>query len=119
MTGREAVKAILQPEDDGLLGAAQALRSVHNALQDRLQLKFRSADDTEDFRGRSLSFKQFAQFRQQPRILDGDHRLVGKIRHQFDLLVGERADFLPIEGTSPTTSSSLSIGTVHIERMPA
>ena len=30
---------------------------------------------------------------EQPDVLDGDHRLVGKCRDQFDLLVGEWARF--------------------------
>ena len=33
-----------------------------------------------------------AQFVEQPGVLDGDDSLVGKGRHQFDLLVGERRD---------------------------
>ena len=30
-----------------------------------------------------------AQFVEQPRVLDGDDRLRGEVRDQFDLLVGE------------------------------
>ena len=35
-----------------------------------------------------------AQLVEQPRILDGDHRLRSEVRHQLDLLVGERSDLL-------------------------
>ena len=35
-----------------------------------------------------------AQFVEQPRVLDGDDRLGGEVLDQFDLLVGERANFL-------------------------
>ena len=39
---------------------------------------------------------EFAQFLQQPRILDGDDRLFGKIAQKRDLLIGERLNFLAI-----------------------
>ena len=38
------------------------------------------------------------QFVEQPRVLDGDDRLGGEVRDQLDLLVGERANFLAIDG---------------------
>jgi hypothetical protein len=34
---------------------------------------------------------------EQARVLDGDHRLLGKIAHQLDLLVGERAHFVAVD----------------------
>ena len=34
---------------------------------------------------------------QEPRVLDGDDRLVGEVGDQRDLLVGERADFLALD----------------------
>ena len=37
------------------------------------------------------------QFVEQPRVLDGDDGLGGEVLHQFDLLVRERANFLPDE----------------------
>ena len=55
---------------------------------------------------------EFAQLVEQPRVLDGDHGLGGEVLHQFDLLVGERADLLAIDGEAPISSSSLSIGTM-------
>ena len=39
----------------------------------------------------------YAQFVEQPRILDGDDRLGGKVLDQFDLLVAERANLLPVD----------------------
>ena len=38
-----------------------------------------------------------ANFGEQSRVLDRDDGLRGEIRHQLDLLVGERADFLAID----------------------
>ena len=37
------------------------------------------------------------QFIEQPRVLDGDDSLGGKVLHQRNLLIAERADFLPID----------------------
>ena len=37
-----------------------------------------------------------AQFVEQPRVLDGDHRLRGEVLHQLDLLVGEWSHLLAI-----------------------
>ena len=50
--------------------------------------------------GRRLLLQRFAQFAEQPRVLDGDDRLGGEVLHQRDLLVGERPDFLPIDRDS-------------------
>ena len=38
------------------------------------------------------------QFVEQPRVLDGDDGLSGEALYQFNLLVGEGADFLAING---------------------
>ena len=54
----------------------------------------RAADDLEHVRGRGLLLQRFAQLVQQPRVLDGDHRLGGEVLDQLDLLVGERPDLL-------------------------
>ena len=40
----------------------------------------------------------FAQFAEQPRVLDGDHCLRGEIRHHSDLFVGEGTDFAARQG---------------------
>ena len=42
--------------------------------------------------------KRFAQLVEQPRVLDGDDGLGGKVRHQLDLLVGEWLHLLAIDG---------------------
>ena len=42
-----------------------------------------------------------AQLVQQPRVLDGDHRLRGEVLHQLDLLVGERSDLLAVDTDEP------------------
>ena len=39
----------------------------------------------------------FAQLVEQPRVLDGDDGLAGKVRYQLDLLVGERPHLLAVD----------------------
>ena len=41
-------------------------------------------------------WRAFPQFLQQPRVLDRDDGLACETSDQFDLLVGERSDFLPV-----------------------
>ncbi len=41
--------------------------------------------------------RALAQLVEQPRVLDGDDRLIGEILHQLDLLVGERPHFLAVD----------------------
>ena len=38
-----------------------------------------------------------AQLVEQPRVLDGDHRLRGEVLHQLDLLVGEGPHLLAVD----------------------
>ena len=70
----------------------------------RLQFARRRADDLQYFRGRGLLLQRLSQiiraltqFLEQPRILNGDHSLLGKILDQRDLLVGERPNLLAID----------------------
>ena len=65
--------------------------------KDRLQLAGRRTDDAQDIRRRRLLLQRLPQFIEQPRVLDGDDRLRGKIPHQCDLLVGKRLHLLPID----------------------
>src|SRR5262245_22174540 len=51
--------------------------------------KVGAADDVEHVRGRSLLLQRVAQLVEQPRVLDRDHGLIGKSRHQLDLFRGK------------------------------
>ena len=64
----------------------------------RLQIEGRAADDLEHVGGRGLLLQRFAQLVEQARVLDGDDGLGGEIRDQLDLLVGERAHLLAVDG---------------------
>ena len=48
-------------------------------VEDRLKLARRGTDYLEDVGGGGLLLQRFTQLAEQPRILDRDHRLVGKI----------------------------------------
>ena len=73
----------------------------------------------EHFRGRRLLLQRLPQLVEQPRVLDGDDGLGGKILHQFDLLVGKGARFLAVNIDSADQLVSLSIGTPMKARAPA
>ena len=97
---------------------AQPGRRLDKRVEHGLQIEGRAADDLEHVGGGGLLLQRFAQFAEQPRVLDGDHRLGGEVRDQLDLLVGERADLLAVDTMAPTSSSSLSIGTATCDRAP-
>ena len=69
---------------------------IDKGLQHRPQIERRTADDLEHVGGGGLLLQRFAQLAEQPRVLDRDHRLRGEILDQFDLLVGEWLNLLPI-----------------------
>ena len=62
-----------------------------------LQIEGRAADDLEHVGGGGLLLQRFAQFVEQPRVLDGDDGLRGEVLYQLDLLVGERTHLLAID----------------------
>ena len=78
------------------VGAAKPRRRFDQRVENRLEVESRAADDLEHVGGRGLLLQRFAQFVEQPRILDGDDRLCGKVLHQRNLLVGEGADVLAV-----------------------
>ena len=67
-----------------------------HGLEHRLEFPGRAGDDPQHLRGRRLLFQRFAQIigppaqvANQPRVLDRDDRLVGKVLQQRNLLVGK------------------------------
>src|SRR5580704_7344774 len=77
----------------------QSRRALDDRLEDRLDMFRRAADDAEHLGHRRLPLQRLAQIVsalaqliEQPRVLDGDHRLGGEIAHQLDLFVGEGPD---------------------------
>src|SRR5262249_40374927 len=79
-------------------GLADANGVLKHSLERWLQFAGRAADHLEHVGGRGLLLQGFAQLVEQAAILDGDDGLVGEVRHQLDLLVGEWANLLAIDG---------------------
>ncbi len=80
--GRPAILAADIPVQYRLVGAAQPDRGRDHGLQHRLEIERCAADDLQHVADRGLVFERLfeiprarAQFAQQPRILDRDHRL--------------------------------------------
>ena len=77
--------------------AANARRIGQYGLKHRIEIARRARNNAQHLRGGGLLLQRLgevggalAQFCQKPRILDGDHCLVGEGGHQPDLLFGER-----------------------------
>src|SRR5690242_5882512 len=87
--------------DERHFSLAQPCRGLGYHLQHGFEVESRTADDLEHFCDRRLVFERLfkvarahAQLAQEPRILDGNDRLSGKILHQRNLLIVERAYLL-------------------------
>ena len=98
-TRHMAVDLALAYRDSCGIGAAKPGGRLHYCVQHRLHIGGRAADDLQNIAGRGLVFERFfevaragLQFAEEPRVLDRDHRLVGKGAHQFDLPLAERLD---------------------------
>ncbi len=84
---------------DDLLPLAQQDRHIHpvdqpgagssDRVEHRLRVVRRTADDTQDLGGRRLPLQGLLGLVEQPHVLDRDHGLVGKGRHQADLAGGK------------------------------
>ena len=74
--------------------------ALDDGVEHRLHVGGRAADDAEHLGRCRLMLQRFAQFRvallqffEQPHVLDGDDRLIGKGFEQRDLLFGKRPNF--------------------------
>jgi len=92
----------LEPIEDSGFGIAEAARPIHDGVEYRLLVRWRSADHAEDFARRRLlleGFREVAvahlQLLEQAHILDGDGGLMGEGFEQLDLSVREGADLSP------------------------
>src|SRR5262249_17408368 len=98
MVRGQVVGALLAAENERTFGRAQARRRLHQRVEHDLQVEGRAANDLEHVGGGGLLLQRFAKLVEQPRVLDGDDGLISEILDQPDLFVGERADFLPVDG---------------------
>ena len=85
-----SIQVAVAQVDGASVGLAQVRSGGQQRIGDALQIKRRPTDDLEDVGGRGLLRQRFlklararAHLFKQPRILDGDHRLIGKGAQDF------------------------------------
>ena len=98
VVGNRPESVAVAEEQGAELGPADAHRIFQHGLKNRLKLAGRARDHSQHLRRGGLLLQQFAQFAEQPRVLDGDDGLGGEVFYQIDLLVGEPSDLLAING---------------------
>ena len=76
---------------------AKSVRLLQYRVEHRGEVARRGIDDLQDLGGRGLLLQGLACLGDQPRVLHRDHRLRGEALQQRDLLVGEWADFAPVD----------------------
>ena len=89
--------ALIGTEHDAEFGLANAQGILQHGLEHGFKFTRRARDDAQDLRGRSLLLQRFPQLVEQPRILDSDYRLLGEVRDQLDLPVGERPHLFAVD----------------------
>src|SRR5262249_3854733 len=89
--------AILEPPQIPEMGGANARRIFQNGLEHGLQFAWRTTDDLEHLRRRTVLLQRHVDLARAPlhlveqaHVLDRDHRLVGEGGDEFDLSVAER-----------------------------
>src|SRR5262245_27163800 len=78
-------------------GLADTNSVLKHSFEHWLKLAGRARNDLQHVGGGGLLLERFAQFVQQPRVLDGDDSLASKAFEECDLLVRERTDLLAID----------------------
>src|SRR5262249_40820991 len=58
---------------------------LSNSVQDRLNIRRRTGDNTQNFTRGCLLFQRLLEFLEKPHILDGDHGLISESLDQLDL----------------------------------
>jgi hypothetical protein len=109
MRRRKAEFVAVAAIDISKRSAADADGILEHSCKNWLKIARRAADHLKNLRRRRLLLQRFgqigsalAQLIQQPRVLDGDDRLTGEVRHERDLFVGKRTNFLAIPISVPT-----------------
>ena len=115
----------MQDEDKRILGPTQARRRLHDSVEDRLELRWRAADDVQHVACGRLVLERLLQLPrarlhllEQPHVLDRDHRLVGERGDEFDLLFVEGVTVRRAIVKTPTATPSRSIGTPKQREAP-
>jgi hypothetical protein len=72
-------------------------RRPNDCFKNGLDIGWRTGDDTQHVGGGGLLFQRFAQFAEQPRVLDGNNGLGSKVLDEVDLLFGKRTNLLAVD----------------------
>src|SRR5215472_3543946 len=95
ITRSDAIDVAVTEEDAAPFSLAKSRPRLRKSVQHDLEIERRTANNLENICGGGLLLQGFAQFIEQPRVLDGDDSLVSKGLDELDLLLGERLDPLP------------------------
>ncbi len=100
--GDEVREVPVSAEHGGVQRVAQASGTLRDRVEHRLDVGRRARDDAQDLGGRRLLLQGLGEvgvpgleLAEQPRVLDGDGRLIREGGDEIDLLVGERANLHP------------------------
>ena len=89
------------------------------ASKHRLHVRRRTGDHLQDVGGRGLPLQRLLRLVEQPRILDGDHGLVGEGLQQLDVMrVKTGRAVLLLVAITPIDVSLLMSGTYNTLRKP-
>ena len=96
VSGGQWITVALASAQDTLLGTTKSGRSLNQGIEHFLQIESGPANCLQDVRSGGLPLERLLQFGrtsplrlEQPRVLDGDHGLVGEGLHERDLRVAE------------------------------
>ena len=92
------------------------MRVTRDGLEDGTCVGRRSRDHAEDIRRSGLLLQRFAQLGEQPGVFHRDDGLGGEALDEADLLVGERADLLAVDGDHAEEGAFLAQR--HVEDRP-
>src|SRR6516162_6259708 len=105
MSCRCGERAVIMKVQSAKICLAKTRSVCKHGVKYRGELARRTRYDTQHLRGSRLLLQRItqiggalAQLVEQPHVLDGDDGLGGKVADQFNLLVGEGADLLAING---------------------
>ena len=87
--------AVDNTRDHRRMAAEKPLGAFRDRFEYRLHVRRRAGDHLEDVGRRSLPLQRLLRLVEQPRVLDGDHGLVGEALEYRNLVFRERAHFLP------------------------
>src|SRR5262249_31465347 len=88
------------PTDTRLVCFAQLGRRFDKRVEHRLKVECRTTYDLEYVSSGGLLLQRFAQFVEQPRVLDRYDGLGSEVRHNFNLLFGECTNLLAVDNNS-------------------